>query len=258
MHVGCSCSRFVHLGDFEGDARSYAEEVYSKVEQAMDPSINQAVDTELQTYMSTMPDTLSEHAQQQLRQGWLKQHYVERVAVVVDRFTNAIWSFQPAVPLDELSDEVRPSAAKLYNSVDKAAAEKIDDMIASEFLAISSTVQESVPSAVKEELRMKWLKKNYINVVTRVLDAMWTFSPMVPVETLPESERAESANMYAIVDRTAAQDRCRRRERIVQDDCEASSDDIARNASTSSELVASRELHQNCFASLKCAFADIG
>ena len=158
-----------------------------------------------------MPGPLSEHAQRKLRQNWLKQHYVERVVVVVDRFTRASWSFKPAVALDQLSDEERPTAAKLYSSVDKAAAEKIDAMVASEFLAVSSTLQCSVPSEVKDELRMAWLKDNYIKVVARVLEeaarnvaAKWTFSPMVTVESLPESERAATAKMYAIVDRAAA------------------------------------------------------
>ena len=189
------------------DARVFAEQVYARVEQAMVSEINQAVDTDLQSFLSTMPRSLSEDAQRELRQGWLAQHYVKHVAAVVERCTKARWSFKPALALDQLSDEERPRAAQLYSSVDEAAAEKIDAMVASDFLQVASTLPVSVSSKLKDSLRMGWLQENYIKVVARVLEeaarnvaAKWTFSPMVTVESLPLGERAAATRMYAIVD----------------------------------------------------------
>ena len=114
----------VRTDSLDVDAREFAEQVYARVEQAMVFEINQAVDTDLQSFLSTMP-SLSEDAQQELVQGWLVQHYWKHVVAVVERCTKASWSFKPAVPLDQLTDE-RPRAAKLYSSVDEAVAEKID------------------------------------------------------------------------------------------------------------------------------------
>ena len=124
---------------------------------------------------------------------------------VVDRGTSASWTFKPVVALDELSPEERSTAAKLYKSVTMAAADNIDAMIANEFLvAVSKWKCLELPDDLKNEVRMAWLKKNYIMFVERVLDDMWTFSPMVPVESLPESEREAVAKIYATVDKTAA------------------------------------------------------
>ena len=201
----------VSTDSLDVDARVCAEQVYARVEQAMVSEINQAVDMDLQSFLSTMPRSLSEDAQQQLRQGWLVQHYWKHVAAVVERCTKASWSFKPAVPLDQLADEERPRAAKLYSSVDEAAAEKIDAMVASDFLEVVSTLPDSVSSTLQDSLRMSWLKENYIKVVARVLEqaarndeAKWTFSPKVKVELLPEGERAAATKMYAIVDFAAA------------------------------------------------------
>ena len=200
----------VSTDSLDVDARVCAEQVYARVEQAMVPEIHQAVDTDLQSFLSTMP-SLSEDAQQELVQGWLVQHYWKHVAAVVERCTKASWSFKPAVPLDQLADEERPRAAKLYSSVDEAVAEKIDAMVASDFLEVVSTLPVSVSSKLQDSLRMSWLKENYIKVVARVLEqaarndeAKWTFSPKVKVESLPEGERAAATKMYAIVDFSAA------------------------------------------------------
>ncbi len=70
--------------------------------------------------------------------------------------------------LDQLSDEERPRAAKLYSSVDEAAAEKIDAMVGSDFLEVASTLPVSVSPTPKKSLRMGWLKENYIKVVAQV------------------------------------------------------------------------------------------
>ena len=147
------------------DARVCAEQVYARVEQAMVSEINQAVDTDLQSFLSTMPRSLSEDAQRELRQGWLVQHYWKHVAAVVERCTKASWSFKPAVPLDQLADEERPRAAKLYSSVDEAVAEKIDAMVDSDFLKVVSKLPDSVSSSLHDSLRTSWLKENYIKVV---------------------------------------------------------------------------------------------
>lgn len=195
------------------DDRVFAEQVYARVEQAMVSEINQLVDTDLESFLSTMPRSLSEDAQRELRQGWLAQHYVKHVAAVVERCTRAKWSFKPALALDQLSDEERPRAAQLYSSVDEAAAEKIDAMVASDFLQFASTLPFSPSSQLKDSLRMGWLQENYIKVVARVLeeavrngDAKLTFSPMVTVESLPVGERAAVTRMYAIVDFAAARE----------------------------------------------------
>ena len=63
----------VSTDSLDVDARVCAEQVYARVEQAMVSEINQAVDTDLQSFLSTMP-SLSEDAQQELVQGWLVQH----------------------------------------------------------------------------------------------------------------------------------------------------------------------------------------
>ena len=193
----------VSTDSLDVDARVCAEQVYARVEQA--------VDTDLQSFLSTMPRSLSEDAQRELRQGWLVQHYLKHVVAVVERCAKASWSFKPAVPLDQLSDEERPRAAKLYSSVDEAVAEKIDAMVASDFLEVVPTLPVSVSSKLQDSLRMSWLKENYIKVVARVLEqaarndeAKWTFSPKVKVESLPEGERAAATKMYAIVDFSAA------------------------------------------------------
>ena len=164
------------------DALLFAKQVYAKVEQEMVSEINEAVDTDFQTFLSTLPGALTENVQQALRQGWLVKHYVKLVAAVVERCTKAKWSFTPAVALDELSAEERPKAAKLYSSVDEAAANKIDEMVESDFMVFESTLPASVSSTLKESLRMGWLKGNYVKIVARVLEeasrgvaAKWAF-----------------------------------------------------------------------------------
>ena len=149
----------VSMDTLDVDARVFAEEVFARVEQDMLTEINEAVDTDFQTLLSTMPRSLSEDAQQELRQRWLVQHYVKHVAAVVERRTKARWSFKPALALDELSDEERPRAAQLYSSVDEAAAEKIDAMVASVFLQVAPTLPVSVTSKLKDWLRMGWLRE---------------------------------------------------------------------------------------------------
>ena len=201
----------VSLDTLDVDACVLAEQVHAKVEQAMVCEINEAVDTDLQTFLSTMPRSLSEDLQRELRQGWLVQHYVKHVAAVVERCTKASWSFKPAVALEQLSDEERPRAAHLYSLVQEAAAEKIDAMVAHHFLEMESTLPVSVSSELKDSLRVGWLKENYMKVVARVMEeearnvaATWSFSPEVTVESLCEGERAAATRMYASVDAGAA------------------------------------------------------
>ena len=211
--------RQVSMDILDVDVREYAEEVHAMVEQAMVSQINQAVDTDLQTYLSTMPlvsdeareelrqgwltmPLVSDDAREEFRQGWLKQHYVKHVAAVVKRFMKARWFFKPALTLE---------AAQLYSSVDEAAAVKIDTMVASDFLPVASTLSVSISPQLKDLLRIGWLQENYIKVVARVLEeearnnaANWIFSPEVLVESLSEAERAAATKMYASVDFAAA------------------------------------------------------
>ena len=105
----------VSIETLDVEARASAKQVYAKVEQAMVSEINQAVEKDLQTFLSTMPRSLSEDAQGELRQGWLVQHYVKHVAAVVERSPKARWSFKPALTIDQLPEEEWPRTAQLYS-----------------------------------------------------------------------------------------------------------------------------------------------
>ena len=60
------------------------------------------------------------------------KHYVRHVSAVVERFKKVSWRFEPAVPLDQLSDEEKTQAAKLYSNVSEADAENIETLVATD------------------------------------------------------------------------------------------------------------------------------
>ena len=132
------------------DARVFAEQVYARVEQAMVSEINQVVDTELQTFLSNLPQVFSGDLTRELQQGWLKDNYVKHVSEVVERSTKATWSFTPDVSLDQLPEEARPRAEQLYKSVDEAAVVKINAMVDSEF---QKKVVSKLPSSTSSEVK---------------------------------------------------------------------------------------------------------
>ena len=194
----------VGLDVLDVHARVSAESVYARVDQTMVSDIDEAVDTALATFLSTLPCSLSEEARLELRQKWLMQHYVTQVAEVVERCRKASWSFKPALALEELSDEVRPRAAKLYGSVDEEVAAKIAAVVASELENIGCGFPAAIQPEIKEWFHRRWLMEHYIRVVAQALQEAsgsggpkWTFSPMVNVESLPEGERAAATTMYA-------------------------------------------------------------
>ena len=202
---------FVPMVDLEAldvESRVFAERIYAQVEEDMVSEIVAVVDTELQTFLLTMPRSLPDALQRELRNGWLQQHYVKCVATVVERSASTRWSFQPAVPLDLLTPEEKDKAAGMYNLVDEAVANKIDATVICDFQKVVSTLPGSISSQLKDELRRNWLVENYVKIVERVLNehlaSAWTFSPEVTVEALPVGERALATRMYAFVDDVAA------------------------------------------------------
>ena len=58
----------VSITSVEGDARAFAEQVYASVEPAMVAEIDEAVDTPLQIFMSTLPPSLPTDVQRELQQ----------------------------------------------------------------------------------------------------------------------------------------------------------------------------------------------
>ena len=207
----------VCIQTFPADSRVLAEHMYARVDQDMVPEIDQAVNANFETFLLNLPQTLSEEVQRELRESWLQEHYVKYVESVVERRAKARWSFQADLALDLVPDEERSRAAKLYELIDEALAEKIDTAIACEYSKVASTFPGSVSSQLHDMLRMSWLKSNYIKVVARVLEERdlghgavrsvaptWTFTPEVSVETLPVCERLAAATLYASVDASAA------------------------------------------------------
>ena len=115
----------------------------------MKGAIDEAVDTALQMFMSMLPESMAPDDKEDFQKDWLLDHYVRHVAEAVERCKKAKWVFEPALPLEHMSDEERHHATELYARVDEAAAAKIDAAVGQEIQKVLSALPSSSSAAKK-------------------------------------------------------------------------------------------------------------
>ena len=120
-------------------------------------------------------------------------------ALAQDDFT-----FEPLLPLDEMSDEaVHAEATSLYGKVRASHVSHIEQLTSSRFSADVSGIDDDILNSFGEQLKKNWRKKHYVDIVREVVSLNASASierPAVPI--LSDSSAVQDSHRPALLVRT--------------------------------------------------------
>ena len=184
-----------------------AETLYPQVTEATSAKINAMVASEFQKQVvATLPSHIDADAQKALHMTWLRENYVDIIDHVMKEGAgneDAKWTFTPEIPVDMLPEAMRETAKQMYAKVDNAAAAEIEASVEKQMAPTNALLGPETPAHVKAQVRNRWLRNHYADIVSQVVEARshWTFNPAVAVNMLPCQKQELAQQLYATVTR---------------------------------------------------------
>ena len=126
------------------------------------PHIEKAVESEFAAEMEKVPAYIREGLGLDLRKKFLLRRYVGIVRNIVEHaLAEDDFTFEPLLPLDEISDEaVHAEATSLYGKVKASHVSHIEQLTSSRFSADVSGIDDDILNSFGEQLKKKWRKKH--------------------------------------------------------------------------------------------------